>query len=151
MSKLVRRCYPREWQLRHSVERKVRSKLAQLPSLRMRGGLPARRSGIRTANQLLNQSAAVIFVTLFIILGFTVFATIFSFVMWYLIELSSEVNSSSFTLVTHAQEVVNSVWNLFLCFLFEGHVTLDSRRKVLEAISVVVNSLSQTFNRTRVH
>ncbi len=135
----MRKAFPLDWQLRHRIERKSRHKLHALPH---RSGFYRRR--IR-ASQILNHSAAVLFVTLLIVLGITICISIASFVLWYVME---ETGGLLLNLVSNVQDVIDSAWNLVLSILFDGHVSMDSKRVLLRALNNFSNSVSTIFNRS---
>ena len=134
MTKHVRKAHPQDWLLRHNIERKVRNKLSSLPG----SSLPRRRIK-QSASEFLNQSAGVVFVALFVMFCVTIFVTILSFVLWYLLEQFSE------SLWDIANSIVNFrdvIWDVILAHIFEGRISPGASKAFIEALTNLSVSLS---------
>ena len=137
MTKKVRKVHPQEWLLRHNVERKVRNKLPPLP-----GSTTPRRRVKHTASEILNQSAGVVFVALFVMFCVTIFVTILSFVLWYVLEQFGE---TVLDIVSNLLNFRNAIWDVVLTYLLEDWIPPVASKMFIDALRNISVSLG-TYN-----
>ena len=137
LTKKVRKVHPKEWLLRHNIERKVRNKLPPLP-----GSTSPRRRVKHTASEILNQSAGVVFVALFVMFCVTIFVTILSFILWYILEQFGESLSD---IVSNLLNIRSAIWDVVLAYLLEDWIPPVVSKMFVDALTNPSGSL-KTYN-----
>lgn len=132
--------FPSEYKERHQQVRKKKN--------RHRGSLPgsiSRRSRLnRRANgggqNVLTMWAGVCFVLLFMMLGFTVFATTVGFVAWYLLEVAMELLVDlTLELQTFSEVLKTSC----ILFCIDGGLSAEKRKTLWDSASRVAGAFTK--------
>ena len=139
--------FPSEYQERHKLERKKRRHRASLPGTNGGRGRPGRR-GNNGAQNSLTTCAGVCFVLLFMMGGFTIFATTVGFCAWYLLETAMALLVDLTLEIQTFTEVLKTC--LILCCVDGGlsrekwRSLYDSAARVAGAFTRLVRSRNST-------
>ena len=139
----VKTFFPQEYQDRHKVERRKRKHRYSLPG-QGHGGRNAAarrmRNGGNNGGNVFAMWAGVCFVILFMMLGFTVFATTIGFVAWYFLELAMDMTVD---LVLEMQSFSELFKTSIVVFCIDGGLTPEKWHQLYDAAGRVLGAFTK--------
>ena len=154
MCRTIKSLYPEEHRKRRQIEKRNRRQpQLPLPGAPAPGTLSSflaqrhnRNRGGGGGSDVLAAGAGVCFVVLFMMMGFTVFATTIGFLLWYMVEISMDI-------VCDVAQEVSTFFELgyqaLVLMCIEGRVPTDLAHLMSASAGRMIHAFTKLVNRTR--